>query len=513
MYYATLTQVRAYLKLDTAETGDDALLTDFIRSSSRYCDTRSGTHFYPLIETRYFDVPENRRMLQFDDHLLELTGATNGDSMAITLSDLLYHPATTYPKYGTSLKAQSSQVWTSDGYGECEQVIALTGVWGYHDDYSRAWVLSGDAVADALGLDASLTPTPAEPRNTAQPIKSVSPSLLEIPEAAQENRDESTATAIEQPVKTNLGDQAMDNEVLDSVKALTAKVEALETTIKNAPPVKTLGNGVEVIDNEKPFKSIGDQLMAIKAQAEGKLTERQHNGIKAITADYIKATGASEAVASDGGVLLQPDFSNDLTKQTFEYGTLLGLLNVQEIGPNANSKIVNRVKETSIASTLFGGVTAYWTGEAGAYSATKPTFTQDEVKLNKVTGLYYATDELMQDATALSGEIMRMFSSAIRFKVESAVWEGNGVGMPLGITAGGSVVTQAKEGAQAADSVVYENVIKMYSRLFPASQRANTTAWFVNNDVLPQLNTLVQVGGTAAIPAKFVDWGLTASCA
>ena len=182
-------------------------------------------------------------------------------------------------------------------------------------------------------------------------------------------------------------------------------------------------------------------------------------------------------------------------------------MNVQEIGPNANSKIVNRVKETSIASTLFGGVTAYWTGEAGAYSATKPTFTQDEVKLNKVTGLYYATDELMQDATALSGEIMRMFSSAIRFKVESAVWEGNGVGMPLGITAGGSVVTQAKEGAQAADSVVYENVIKMYSRLFPMSQRANTTAWICNADVLPQLNTLVQVGGTAAIPAKFVDWG------
>ncbi|MBK9496812.1 MAG: hypothetical protein IPO08_20365 [Xanthomonadales bacterium] len=71
-----------------------------------------------------------------------------------------------------------------------------------------------------LGLDASLTPTPAEPRNTAQPIKSVSPSLLEIPEAAQENRDESTATAIEQPVKTNLGDQAMDNEVLDIASRL-----------------------------------------------------------------------------------------------------------------------------------------------------------------------------------------------------------------------------------------------------------------------------------------------------
>ena len=300
----------------------------------------------------------------------------------------------------------------------------------------------------------------------------------------------------------------MSDELLNEIKALTAKVDALETVIKNAPPVKTLGNGVEIKDNEKPFKSIGDQLMAIKAQATGEITERQYNGLKAVTADHIKATGASEASAVDGGYLLQPEFSNELRNLIYTPGGLLGNVRVAGIGPNSNSKIVNRIDETSRANgSRFGGVLAYWLGEAGTYTASRPKLRQDEVKLGKVTGLYYATDELLQDATALASEVPFAFAEEIRFKVEDAIWEGNGVGMPAGITTSPAVVSVAKEAAQSADTVVYENVIKMYARLFPASQRSNTTAWFVNNDVLPQLNTLVQVGGTAAIPAKFVDWG------
>jgi hypothetical protein len=156
MYYATLVQCRAYLKLDTAETGDDALLTDFIRYACRYCDTKAGTRFYPEIATRYFDVPSGGK-LQFDDHLLELTGITNGDGEAITAANLIYYPAMLYPRYAVSIKAQASQAWLSSDYGDNVQAIALAGVWGYHDDYANAWASSLDAVADVGGLSASVT--------------------------------------------------------------------------------------------------------------------------------------------------------------------------------------------------------------------------------------------------------------------------------------------------------------------------------------------------------------------
>lgn len=156
MYYATLTQARAYLKLDTAETGDDALLTDFIRYACRYCDTRAGTRFYPEIATRNFDVPSSGK-LQFDDNLLALTSITNGDSEAIALTDMIYYPATLYPRYGISIKAGASQSWVGTDDGDHAQAIALAGVWGYHDDYANAWASSLDAVADALGVNASVT--------------------------------------------------------------------------------------------------------------------------------------------------------------------------------------------------------------------------------------------------------------------------------------------------------------------------------------------------------------------
>ena len=156
MYYATLTQVRQYLKLDTAETGDDTLLTNFIAYACKYAELRAGVLFHPLNTTLYFDVPMGEK-LQFDDSLLALTSVTNGDSEVITLTDILYYPASLYPKYGIAIKPSASLSWVGDGSGNNEQVIALAGVWGYHDDYSNAWVSSSDAVADALGLNASVT--------------------------------------------------------------------------------------------------------------------------------------------------------------------------------------------------------------------------------------------------------------------------------------------------------------------------------------------------------------------
>src|SRR5512147_889088 len=123
MYYATLTEVRQYLKLETAETSDDALLTSFIRGACAFADKRLGDVFYPYITTKYFDVPLGRKLI-FNDHLLSLTSITNGDSTSISTSDVTLYPANLYPKYGMSINLEAGQTWTSDNDGNQEQVIA-----------------------------------------------------------------------------------------------------------------------------------------------------------------------------------------------------------------------------------------------------------------------------------------------------------------------------------------------------------------------------------------------------
>ena len=74
---------------------------------------------------------------------------------------------------------------------------------------------------------------------------------------------------------------------------------------------------------------------------------------------------------------------------------------------------------------------------------------------------------------------------AARHGLESAVLTGNGVGRPLGLLNNGSLVTVAKETSQTADTVNYQNIIKMMARLHPAL--LSGAVWVANQTVLPQL--------------------------
>lgn len=68
---------------------------------------------------------------------------------------------------------------------------------------------------------------------------------------------------------------------------------------------------------------------------------------------------------------------------------------------------------------------------------------------------------------------------------------GNGVGKPLGWMSSPALVTVAKEGSQAADTITAPNVGKMYAR---AIDPANCV-WLANPDTLPQLMVLESTAG------------------
>jgi HK97 family phage major capsid protein len=59
-------------------------------------------------------------------------------------------------------------------------------------------------------------------------------------------------------------------------------------------------------------------------------------------------------------------------------------------------------------------------------------------------------------------------------------------------------VTVTKETGQAADTILWENIVKMYSRMLPAS--LGRAVWIANLDTFPQLATMalnVGTGGSA----------------
>lgn len=244
--------------------------------------------------------------------------------------------------------------------------------------------------------------------------------------------------------------------------------------------------------NEKRFGSFGEQLMAAYrasmpgGQVDARLTTRA-------------ASGLNESNPSDGGFLVQQDFVSELLKRTYETGILASKVKKIPISTNANSLKINAVDEDSRANgSRFGGVQTYWEGEADSLSGSKPKFRVLELSLKKLTGLCYATDELLQDATALEAVIREAFAEEFGFKIDDAILAGTGSGEPLGILKSGSLVTVAKESSQT-DIVKVENLIKMWNRLWGRS-RANAV-WYINQEVEPYLYTL-KIGDTPVyVPA------------
>jgi len=245
-------------------------------------------------------------------------------------------------------------------------------------------------------------------------------------------------------------------------------------------------------DSEKRFASFGEQLMAAyrAAMPGGRVDERLTTRA---------ASGLNETNPSDGGFLVQQDFVSDLLKRTYETGILASKVKKIPISTNANSLKINAIDEDSRANgSRWGGVQTYWEGEADQLAGSKPKFRILELSLKKLTGICYATDELLQDAAALESVIKQAFTEEFGFKIDDAIVAGNGSGEPLGILSSGALVTVAKETSQT-EILKVENLVKIWNRLWSRS-RANAV-WYINQELEPYLYTL-KIGDTPVyVPA------------
>jgi len=278
---------------------------------------------------------------------------------------------------------------------------------------------------------------------------------------------------------------------------------------QRAAPVIDLGIPRE---QQQPFGSLGEQLLAVRAALDP-AGPVMHPRLIGIAHEFRAATGLSESVPSDGGFLVQKDFTPGILERTYQTGSLLSRVDSLPIGAGSNGMKINAVNETSRADgSRMGGIRAYWAAEAKEKTASQPEFRQMELNLHKVIGLCYATDELLEDATALGAWILKHLPVELRFKAENAIINGTGAGQPLGILPGGSLISVAKETGQLAKTIVYENIIKMFARhystlvTYVGDPATYPKVWLINQDVIPQLFTMgltVGVGGSPVfVPAN-----------
>lgn len=232
------------------------------------------------------------------------------------------------------------------------------------------------------------------------------------------------------------------------------------------------------------FGSFGDFLVAV-AQA-GMPGGRVDQRLLPIQAG---PTGMSSGVPADGGFLVRRDWSTQLLARATEQAQLLPRTRQVPIGEGFDGIELPFLDETSRATgSRWGGVRVYRRGEADTVTATKPKVGKIDLQLEDLMGLAYVTNRLLRDGTALSAVLEPAFASEFAFQADDEIFRGDGVGKMLGILNSNALVTVSKESGQAANTVVAANIAKMYARM-PA-RLIGGSAWFVNQEVLPQLFTM-----------------------
>ncbi len=218
------------------------------------------------------------------------------------------------------------------------------------------------------------------------------------------------------------------------------------------------------------------------------------------------STIVQEGVGADGGFLVPPEFRTEMMERMLEENELLRLTDDYNTARNA---MVFPTDETTPWQTS-GGIQAYWEGEADQIAKSKVALKTNSVRLNKLSALIPVTEETLEDAPMIDSYLRRKTPEKFNYKINHALVHGTGAGMPLGLLKSAALVTVAKETGQAADTVVPENVVKMYTRM-PANG-LNRAVWLINQDVLAQIMLMKIEGSAGGVwPAFMPPGGLSAA--
>jgi HK97 family phage major capsid protein len=298
--------------------------------------------------------------------------------------------------------------------------------------------------------------------------------------------------------------------------ATAARLEVLATDIQREERRRTWENSVQTILDEATTSTATDSGIHVGTD---RATERPWGTqVKPAFGEFLQAVanarinnvidprlnfdaaaqGMGEAIGSDGGFLVRQNMIDDINLRVAG-GEILSRVDNIPISGNSNGIKINVIDEASRATgSRFGGVQGYWVDEGVAATKSKPKMHQVKLELVKLAALGYVTDELLADASALDSVMTTSFGEELRFLVEDSIINGTGAGKPKGILKAAALVSVAKESGQVAASVVYENIVKMWSRMYAPLRR--NAVWLINQDVEPQLFTMSLAVGTGGIP-------------
>lgn len=242
---------------------------------------------------------------------------------------------------------------------------------------------------------------------------------------------------------------------------------------------------------DKKFGNWADYMSAIWSRNQG----RDALDARAEITQIQNSFGSS--VPSDGGFLIPEMLRSELLRVALEMGVVRQRARV--VPMETLSVPYPTVDSTSNASSVHGGIVGYWTEEGGALTDSAPKFGRVLLTAKKLTIYSEIPNELLQDSLiSLQAFMDEAFPEALAFFEDVAFCSGSGVGEPLGFLNAPAAVSVAAESGQVAGTILWENIVKAYSRMLPGS--LSRAVWVAHIDTFPELATMalsVGTGGSA----------------
>lgn len=295
------------------------------------------------------------------------------------------------------------------------------------------------------------------------------------------------------------------------LQALDKQNKAVEQMKNSIPEPKqhepasmsnSAGAGVQVgkdLSSTKPYNSFGDMLNDVAKTSIGAPVD------KGLAADRLKNANLNTGTGADGGYLIPTQFIGGMMEEAISQSKLYSQVN--EIPMTVgNTAIFPGVKNESRADgQRWGGISVQWAGEGSTGDYTKAEFESRDLKLSKLIAFTKVTEEMLEDAPMIDSWIKKAYPSEMAFTLDQAVWDGDGNGKPLGFMNSDALVTVAKESGQTADTIVYENIVKMFAALDPRG--INNAKWYVTPRALEQLPLMNLTVGTGGLPVYLPTGG------
>lgn len=240
-------------------------------------------------------------------------------------------------------------------------------------------------------------------------------------------------------------------------------------------------------DHKRGFRNYGEFCADVVRASTGKQVSEKFTRAATIF--------ANEGSGPDGGYAIPPEFAREIASYTETEESLLAACDNTPV--SGNSMTFPKDETQPWGST---GITAAWEGEGAQSTPKKAALGESQLKLRKLKVLVAASEELLADAPAMSSYLTRKSGEAVDWKTQDAIINGTGAGMPLGILKAGSLVVQAKETSQVADTIVAANIAKMYGRVMKGA--GANLKWLINPDAFQQIVTLQLNNNPIWVPAN-----------